>query len=176
MARLLPLFLLFVAACAVAPPPSVPRHVGRGVHPGDIVHLVTGVGTIDITLYDKQAPENCASVVDLIAFGFYDGMLFYELSDSWVKTGCPRNDGLGGPGYYVPDEIDPVLRFDRAGVVAMASDGPNTNGSQIFITRRPLPELDGKFTIIGQVSGGLTVLDRLQPAMRIERAWVQGRY
>jgi len=181
MLRLWGLLLLAagIMACAGTIPaaPTAPVRTGRGVHPGDLMHLVTPRGTISISFYEKLAPENCANVVDLTEFGFYDNNLFYEIAaGDLVKTGCPRGDGLGGPGYYVPDEIISSLTFDTPGMVAMSTDGPNTNGSQFFITLRPRPDLNGKYTIIGRVSSGLEIAGRLQPGDRIERVWIQGRY
>ena len=173
------LLALLCAGCAAGrrEPVPAPVRTGRGIHAGDIVHLVTPRGTVDIMLHENQAPQNCANFVDLTEYGFYDGSRFYEIvPEELVKTGCPRGDGLGGPGYFIPDEIVPGLAFDRPGVVAMASDGPNTNGSQFFITLKPRPDLNGKYTIIGHVSNGFPALSRLQPGDRIERAWVQGRY
>ena len=80
-----------------------------------------------------------------------------------VQAGDPSNSGLGNPGYAFKDELTPELRFDKPGVVGMANDGPDSNGSQFFITYAAAPSLDGKYTVFGQVTSGMDVLSTLRP-------------
>jgi cyclophilin family peptidyl-prolyl cis-trans isomerase/protein-disulfide isomerase len=126
--------------------------------------LHTEKGDITIELHTRQAPVAVNSFVFLAREGWYDDNPFYRvLPGEAVFTGDPSGTGLGGPGYLYADEIDPSLKFDQPGVVALNNAGANTNGSQFFITFGPMPQLDGQYTIIGQVTDGLSVLSRLAP-------------
>jgi len=128
--------------------------------------LVTRHGEIVIRLHPEWAPQAVNSFVFLARQGWYDGLPFHTvLPGRLAVTGDPSGTGLGGPGYYLPDEIIAALRFNRPGRVALANEGwPNTGGSQFFITAQPAPELDGRYTIFGQVVSGLEVLDALTPS------------
>jgi cyclophilin family peptidyl-prolyl cis-trans isomerase len=96
--------------------------------------------------------------------GFYDGTIFHRvIADFMAQGGDPTGTGRGGPGYKFRDEFDPKLRHNMPGVLSMAKDGPNTNGSQFFITHVPTPWLDGKHAVFGQVVGGLDVLFAIPP-------------
>jgi len=127
--------------------------------------LVTEKGDIVIDLYPAQAPLAVNNFVFLARNDWFDGVTFHRVvSDPNVaQAGDPSETGWGGPGYAFPDEIAPGLAFDRPGVVAMANSGPDTNGSQFFITKSAIPLLDGKFTIFGQVVEGMQVVDQLTP-------------
>jgi len=139
--------------------------------------IVTDFGTIVFELYEKQAPKTVKNFVDL-ALGkkewvypktrkkvkkpFYDGLIFHRVIPNFMaQTGCPKGDGTGGPGYEFEDEFSDDLLFDRPGRVAMANRGPNTNGSQIFITVVSTPWLNKKHTIFGQVVRGLDVVEKI---------------
>jgi len=139
--------------------------------------IVTDFGTIVFELYEKQAPKTVKNFVDL-ALGkkewvdpktgkkvkkpFYNGLIFHRVIPNFMaQTGCPKGDGTGGPGYEFEDEFYEGLVFDRPGRVAMANRGPNTNGSQIFITVVPTPWLNKKHTIFGQVVRGLDVVEKI---------------
>jgi len=151
--------------------------VGRGVRVGDQVHLVTSRGTIVIALFANEIPENTANFADLVTFGFYEGHRFFEVvAGSFAKTGCPRGDGLSGPGYMLQDEFHPDLTFDRPGIVAMANGGPDANGSQFFITMRALPEFNNKYTIIGEVIDGADIVEQLTISDYIVSAWIKNDY
>ena len=104
------------------------------------------------------------SFVFLARQGFYDGTIFHRvIPDFMAQGGDPTGTGRGGPGYKFRDEFDPKLRHNVPGVLSMANAGPNTNGSQFFITHVPTPWLDGKHAVFGQVVGGLDVLLAIPP-------------
>jgi peptidyl-prolyl cis-trans isomerase B (cyclophilin B) len=123
--------------------------------------LQTSQGAIDLELYPDDAPKTVENFTKLAADGFYDGVTFHRVSpDFMIQGGCPRGDGTGGPGYMFEDEPNDhaVVR----GALAMANDGPDTNGSQFFIvTRDECPWLDGKHTVFGRVAAGQDVVDRI---------------
>jgi cyclophilin family peptidyl-prolyl cis-trans isomerase len=123
-------------------------------------------GDIVIDLYDDKAPVTVNSFVFLAQNGWYDNVTFYRVIPGFVaQTGDPTDSGGGYPGYRCSDEIYPTLKFDEPGVVGMASSGPGTDtvGSQFFITYDALPDLDGNYTIIGQVIEGMDVAESLTP-------------
>ena len=126
--------------------------------------LVTDKGDITIQLFADRAPKTVNSFVFLARQGFYDGVTFHRVLEGFMaQTGDPTGTGGGGPGYRFEDEIDPELKFDRAGIVAMANSGSDTNGSQFFITYGPQSHLNGKHTIFGQVVAGMEVVEALTP-------------
>jgi cyclophilin family peptidyl-prolyl cis-trans isomerase len=122
----------------------------------------TAKGNIAVELYAAQAPNTVNSFVFLARKGFFDGVTFHRVLEGFVaQGGDPSGTGMGGPGYRCNDEIVPGLKFDGAGVLAMANSGSNTNGSQFFITFAPLSQLDGKFTIFGRVTSGMDIAQKL---------------
>jgi len=125
-------------------------------------NLQLAAGTITIQLLPEYAPVAVANFIYLAEAGWFDNMPIYAVSPGrLVETGDPSGTGFGGPGYSFPDEITPQLGFDQPGMVAMSSSGPDTNGSQFFISLAPLPELDGARTIFGRVTAGLDYLRNL---------------
>lgn len=121
----------------------------------------TSRGPIKIELYPDKAPLTVANFVNLAKRGFYDGLNFHRvIADFMIQGGCPEGSGRGGPGYRFEDETTNGVRHER-GVLSMANAGPNTNGSQFFITFVDTPHLDGRHTVFGKVVEGLDVLDRL---------------
>jgi cyclophilin family peptidyl-prolyl cis-trans isomerase/HEAT repeat protein len=125
------------------------------------VRVTTPRGAIDVLLECRQAPLTCVNFLQLAAQGFYDGLTFQRVVPGFViQGGDPRNDGFGGPGYTIRDEIN-RLRYDR-GRVGMALAGKHTGGSQFFITLAPQPHLDGDYTIFGRVVAGDDVLDAIE--------------
>lgn len=129
--------------------------------------LVTTKGEITIQLFRDAAPLTTANFVDLAASGFYDGIIFHRvLEDFMAQVGDPLTKnpeaqaywGTGGPDYRIKDEFGPELKHDQPGIVSMANSGPDTGGSQFFITHVPTPWLDGKHAIFGQVTEGMDVL------------------
>ena len=132
------------------------------------MNVETDKGELRIDLACDRAPLTCTNFLSLARQGFYDGLYFHRVvPDFVVQGGDPRGDGSGGPSWEVRDEIG-LLRYAR-GVVGMALSGPDTGGSQFFITLAPQPHLDGGYTAFGQVIAGLDVLDRLEQWDRIVR-------
>jgi len=123
-------------------------------------------GDIVIELNTKNAPRTVNSFVFLAREGFYDGITFHRVIPGFMaQGGDPTGTGMGGPGYEFPNEYDPALKlaYDKAGVVAMANAGPDTNGSQFFITFGPTQLTAADYTIFGQVIDGLDVLEQITP-------------
>ncbi|MDD3876183.1 MAG: peptidylprolyl isomerase [Bacteroidales bacterium] len=127
----------------------------------------TTMGTIKAVLYEDQAPITTANFIKLVEEGFYNGLIFHRIIPNFmVQAGCPQGTGTGGPGYTIPDEFAPGLKHDKAGVLSMANAGPNTGGSQFFITHVPTPWLDGKHAIFGQVVEGIEVIFQMAEVPR----------
>ena len=124
--------------------------------------IETSLGTIDIELFEDKAPKTTANFISLAEKGFYDGLLIHRvIPDFMIQTGDPNGDGSGGPGYEIEDEFHPELRHDSPGILSMANRGPNTGGSQFFITVVPTPWLDGKHAIFGKVVKGMDIVDKI---------------
>lgn len=134
----------------------------------------TARGPIRIALYPEQAPLTVANFVNLARHGFYDGLNFHRvIADFMIQGGCPNGTGTGGPGYRFEDETGNGLRHER-GVLSMANAGPNTNGSQFFITHVPCPWLDGRHTVFGKVEEGQEVVDAIRQGDVIEKVTIEG--
>ncbi len=115
--------------------------------------IETNKGTINLTLFADRVPFTVANFVNLAQRGYYDGLKFHRVIENFmVQGGCPLGTGTGGPGYKFEDEFDSTLKHDRPGVLSMANSGPNTNGSQFFITHVPTEWLDGKHSVLGVVT------------------------
>ena len=135
--------------------------------------ITTSKGTIRIKLHDDKAPKTCANFEKLAAEGFYDGLTFHRvIADFMIQGGCPRGDGTGGPGYKFDDEFHADLKHDGPGVLSMANSGPNTNGSQFFVTHVATPWLDGKHSVFGQVVEGQDVVNAIQQGDVMEKVTV----
>lgn len=129
--------------------------------------IETTLGTITVELYADQAPKTVENFVALAKKGFYNGIIFHRVIPNFmIQTGDPTGTGMGGPGYKFADEFSPRLKHDRPGRVSMANAGPNTNGSQFFITVVPTPWLDNKHSIFGQVTSGQDVVEKIANAPR----------
>lgn len=125
--------------------------------------LQTNVGTLDVKLLTKTAPMHVSSTAYLTLLGFYDGLLFHRVITGFMaQGGCPLGTGTGEPGYRYNGEFDPKVRHDKPGLLSMANSGPNTDGSQFFLTFVATPWLDGKHTIFGEVVSGQDVLKELE--------------
>src|SRR5690606_18420884 len=134
----------------------------------------TGRGTIRVELLPDKAPLTVANFVNLARRGFYDGLNFHRvIPDFMVQGGCPEGPGRGGPGYRFEDETDNGVRHER-GVLSMANAGPDTNGSQFFITHVKTDWLDGKHTVFGKVTEGLEVVDAIVQGDEIRSVKIEG--
>ena len=112
----------------------------------------TTKGTIRLTLFPDKAPLTVLNFVNLSKKGFYDGLTFHRvIPDFMIQGGCPTGNGTGGPGYKFKDEFSPDLKHDKPGILSMANAGPNTNGSQFFITHVPTDWLNNRHTVFGEV-------------------------
>ncbi len=124
----------------------------------------TEKGDIVIELHAKEAPRTVNNFVFLAREGFYNGTTFHRVLPGFMaQGGDPTGTGSGGPGYQFPDEFSPALRHDSPGTLSMANAGPNTNGSQFFITHGPTPHLDDRHAVFGKVTEGMDVLHNLTP-------------
>ena len=135
--------------------------------------IETNKGTIKLELFDEKVPKTVANFEKLAGEGFYDGLKFHRvIEDFMVQTGCPQGTGTGGPGYKFEDEFDPDLKHDGPGILSMANAGPNTNGSQFFITHVATPWLDGKHSVFGKVTEGQNVVDAIEQGDKMEKVTV----
>ncbi len=126
--------------------------------------METDKGVMVIELFADKAPKTVNNFVFLAREGFYEGIIFHRvIADFMAQGGDPTGKGSGGPGYKFADEFGPGLKHDKPGILSMANAGPNTNGSQFFITHVPTPWLDGKHSIFGQVVEGMDVLMSIPP-------------
>jgi len=162
---------------------------GGAAKPGGDLYaaLQTSMGDITCKLFEKQAPKTVQNFVEL-ALGkkewlvpggnvwqkkpLYDGTIFHRvIPDFMIQGGDPMNNGNGGPGYNFADEFDPSLQFDRPGLLASANSGPNTNGSQFFVTEKPTPWLNNRHTIFGECDN----VELVKAIARVEKGGATGR-
>jgi peptidyl-prolyl cis-trans isomerase B (cyclophilin B) len=138
-----------------------------------VVTMETNKGVIVLDLYPEYAPNTVNNFVFLAREGFYDGITFHRvISDFMIQGGDPTGTGSGGPGYRFADEFDGNPLTHETGVISMANAGPNTNGSQFFITHSPQPHLNGRHTVFGKVISGQDVVDSIQQGDKIVQATV----
>ena len=136
--------------------------------------FATARGPIRVELLPDKAPLTVANFVNLARRGFYDGLNFHRvIPDFMIQGGCPEGSGRGGPGYRFEDETDNGVAHER-GVLSMANAGPNTNGSQFFITHVATPWLDGRHTVFGKVLEGLDVVDAIAQGDLVESVKIEG--
>jgi peptidyl-prolyl cis-trans isomerase B (cyclophilin B) len=137
------------------------------------VKLETSKGDIQLELYPEFAPKTVNNFVFLIKESFYDGVTFHRVIDNFmIQGGDPTGTGRGGPGYRFEDEFGGNPLKHESKVISMANAGPNTNGSQFFITHLPQPHLDGKHTVFGKVTEGVDVVDAIRQGDVIKKASV----
>lgn len=135
--------------------------------------ILTNKGTITLELYDDKVPNTVANFEKLTGQEFYDGLKFHRvIPDFMVQTGCPQGTGTGDAGYKFDDEFDNDLKHDGPGVLSMANAGPNTNGSQFFITHVATPWLDGKHSVFGRVTEGQDVIDSIEQGDVMEKVTI----
>lgn len=137
--------------------------------------IKTRHGDIRLKLHDDKAPKTVANFEKLVNQGFYDGLSFHRvIADFMIQTGCPEGTGTGGPGYKFADEFHKDLKHSGSGVLSMANSGPNTNGSQFFITHVATPWLDNKHSIFGQViEDTQKIVDKVRQGDKMEKVTVQ---
>ncbi|MFA5356877.1 MAG: peptidylprolyl isomerase [Candidatus Omnitrophota bacterium] len=132
----------------------------------DIVVLQTNEGDIEIRLMPDIAPRACENFIKLTQKGYYDGLIFHRvIKDFMIQGGDPRGTGTGGEsawGAPFEDELSASVKFDKPGILAMANAGPNTNGSQFFITTAPTPWLNMRHTIFGEVISGYDIVQKIE--------------
>jgi len=131
------------------------------------VTIRTTLGDVRIELFRDRAPKTVENFLNLTKKGFYTGLAFHRVIPGFmIQGGCPKGDGTGGPGYTIPDEFSPALRHEGPGILSMANAGPNTGGSQFFITLAATPWLDGKHAVFGRVRGGQDVVEKIAAVPR----------
>ena len=145
--------------------------------PGTYAVFNTSLGSFTIRLFDKEVPNTVANFVGL-ATGekewtdpktgakskkpFYNGLIFHRVINGFmIQGGCPEGSGRGGPGYRFADEFNPSLKHSKEGILSMANAGPNTNGSQFFVTLGPTPHLDNRHSVFGEVVEGMDVVKKI---------------
>ncbi|CAN5196704.1 peptidylprolyl isomerase [soil metagenome] len=122
----------------------------------------TSHGAFSIELYEDKAPVTTKNFIDLAEKGFYDGLIFHRVIKGFmIQGGDPKGTGSGGPGYTIKDEFHKELRHNVPGILSMANAGPDTGGSQFFITLAPTPWLDGKHAVFGKVMDGMDVVEKI---------------
>lgn len=127
-----------------------------------IAKFETSKGNFTIELFEDKAPNTTKNFIDLVNKKFYDGLIFHRVIDGFmIQGGDPKGNGTGGPGYNIKDEFHPDLTHNSAGILSMANAGPNTGGSQFFITLEPTPWLDKKHSVFGKVTSGLDVVQAI---------------
>jgi peptidyl-prolyl cis-trans isomerase B (cyclophilin B) len=132
--------------------------------------METSKGLIELELYPEFAPKTVNNFVYLAKEGYYDGVIFHRvINDFVIQGGDPTGTGAGGPGYKFEDEVQDNPLKHETKVISMANAGPNTNGSQFFITHSPQPHLDGKHTVFGKVVSGEDVVDSIRQGDRMEK-------
>jgi len=135
--------------------------------------IETSKGTIKIELFADKVPNTVANFEKLAKDGFYDGLTFHRvIADFMIQGGCPQGTGTGGPGYKFEDEFHPDLKHDKPGILSMANAGPNTNGSQFFITHVATDWLDGKHGVFGQVLEGQDVVDAIKQGDTMDKVTI----
>lgn len=132
-----------------------------------VVEIQSTLGKIAVELFPKEAPDTVANFLKLVEKGYYDGVLFHRVIPKFmVQTGDPTGTGRGGPGWTILDEFHPKLKHSKAGILSMANAGPDTGGSQFFITLAATPHLDNRHAIFGQVIEGQDVVVKIGDSPR----------
>jgi cyclophilin family peptidyl-prolyl cis-trans isomerase len=144
---------------AAPAPESTPKQTTTTAKKNSIAKFETSKGDFTIELFEDKAPNTTKNFIDLVNKKFYDGLIFHRVIDGFmIQGGDPKGNGTGGPGYTIKDEFSPDLKHDSAGIISMANAGPDTGGSQFFITLAPTPWLDKKHAVFGKVTTGLEVV------------------
>ena len=121
-----------------------------------LAHFTTNLGDFQVELFEGGAPATTKNFIDLVEKGYYDGIVFHRVIKGFMlQGGCPDGNGRSGPGYTIADEFRAELSHDSEGVLSMANSGPNTGGSQFFVTLAATDWLDGKHAVFGKVIEGM---------------------
>jgi peptidyl-prolyl cis-trans isomerase B (cyclophilin B) len=132
------------------------------------ITIHTSAGDIDGTLFSSKVPMTTANFLNLAKRGYYNGISFHRvIANFMIQGGDPTGSGSGGPGYRFLDEIDRTLKHSKPGIFSMANAGPNTNGSQFFITHLATPHLDGRHAVFGEVTQGQEVVNKIKQGDKI---------
>ncbi|HSJ25988.1 MAG TPA: peptidylprolyl isomerase [Longimicrobiales bacterium] len=124
--------------------------------------FTTNHGDFAVELFEDKAPATTKNFIDLAEKGYYDGLTFHRVIDGFmIQGGCPTGTGTGGPGYKIKDEFHPDLKHDAPGVLSMANAGPDTGGSQFFVTLDATPWLDNRHAVFGKVTDGMEVVEKI---------------
>jgi len=127
-----------------------------------IAKFNTNKGDFSIELFEEKAPSTTGNFIKLAKNGFYNGLTFHRVIEGFmIQGGCPEGTGRGGPGYKIKDEFHPDLKHDSKGILSMANAGPNTGGSQFFITLAPTPWLDRRHAVFGKVKDGMNIVEEI---------------
>ncbi len=146
-------------APAEKPAPSAEGQKPAAATKNRVVRVETNKGVIRIEMFEDKAPITTKNFIDLATKGYYDGVIFHRVIDGFmIQGGDPTGTGRGGPGYNIPDEFHAELKHDGPGILSMANAGPNTGGSQFFITLGPTPHLNNRHAVFGKVIEGLDVV------------------
>src|SRR3954468_7459018 len=130
--------------------------------PGTYARFETSMGDFTVELFEAQVPNTVGNFVKLAEKDFYNGVIFHRVIDGFmIQGGDPTGTGRGGPGYQFADEIHPQLKHTTEGMLSMANAGPNTNGSQFFITLTATPHLDGRHAVFGKVVEGMDIVRKI---------------
>ena len=162
LAAVLMLQLLVVTGCSSnnSTPQAAPENTMKQPAAGNsIAKFETSKGDFKVELFQDKAPVTSQNFINLVNKGFYNQLIFHRVIDGFlIKGGDPDGNGRGGPGYRIKDEFHPDLRHNAPGILSMANAGPNTGGSQFFITLVPTPHLDNKHAVFGRVVEGMDVV------------------
>ncbi len=141
---------------------SFPGKLAESERVGKKARFETNLGNFTVTLFGNKAPNTVSNFIFLAKEGFYNELTFHRaIADFMIQGGDPLGNGTGGPGYSFEDEFDSSLTFSKPGILAMANSGPNTNGSQFFITVAPTPHLNSLHTIFGEVVEGNDIVEKI---------------
>lgn len=161
---MLKLFGVLALGAAMLPVLAAPARADEESAPAKrpVAVFATSMGNFRIELYSDLAPKTVKNFVDLAKKNFYDGVIFHRVIDGFmIQGGDPTGTGRGGPGYVIDDEFGEGLKHSGPGILSMANAGPNTGGSQFFITLVPTPWLDGHHAIFGHVIEGMDVVEAI---------------
>lgn len=164
-------FSILVVGCSQKETTDTTKKIPEAVKPevksdtpvaNSVAVFETSKGTFKVELFQNQVPLTAGNFIVLSKKGFYDGLIFHRVIDGFmIQGGDPNGNGTGGPGYVIKDEFVPALKHDKKGILSMANAGPDTGGSQFFITLAPTGWLDGKHSVFGQVIEGMDVVESI---------------